>query len=384
MINRKRVSVISLLRGCALLLKWLSPRRSPGDGGSILINGKEDADNPFKTASEVLQTRLEQPHLATGSPTLDGLLGGVEPGGFYLFYGTDGGAADSLIHRLLVNSLRPSAQGGLDGKALYLNCGNYRRSRTILDVDHLFRLMEDAQLDIVGATKRIYALCAFSERQQNKAAEEIEKLVNEDPEIRLVAIQQIAKLFTPALLTPQPQAMLNFQNFTSRMKRLCMENQVILAASCRRQARDTSMVPEPEGGTYLQHQANAIVYLRDTEKGQAAAHLVKHPDRLRQSMKVVFRGDPELGRLTPSIRQRIVEAMKRLHKTYRRAFKDPARRSAFDEIWEAWASEEGAMIYSEVATVMDLLALTAAVDNRKAIQEIRREMRTLKGQGRRE
>ena len=85
-----------------------------------------------------------------------------------------------------------------------------------------------------------------------------------------------------------------------------------------------------------------------------------------------------MGRLTPSIRQRIVEAMKRLHKTYRRAFKDPARRSAFDEIWEAWASEEGAMIYSEVATVMDLLALTAAVDNRKAIQEIRREMRTLK------
>ena len=198
----------------------------------------------------MLQTRLEQPHLTTGSPTLDSLLGGVEPGSFYLFYGTDGGTADNLIHRLLVNSLRPSAQGGLDGKALYLNCGNYRRSRTILDVDHLFRLMEDAQLDIVGATKRIYALCAFSERQQNKAAEEIEKLVSEDPEIRLVAIQQIAKLFTPALLTPQLQATLNLQNFTSRMKRLCMENQVILAASCRRQARDTSMVPEPEGGTY--------------------------------------------------------------------------------------------------------------------------------------
>ncbi|MEM4246017.1 MAG: hypothetical protein QW390_01835 [Candidatus Bathyarchaeia archaeon] len=43
----------------------------------------------FKTASDIIQSRLEKRSLPTGSPSLDGLLGGVEEGGFYLFYGGD-------------------------------------------------------------------------------------------------------------------------------------------------------------------------------------------------------------------------------------------------------------------------------------------------------
>jgi len=46
---------------------------------------------------------------------------------------------------------------------------------------------------------------------------------------------------------------------------------------------------------------------------------------------------------------------------------------AFDELWSAWSKEQGAMIYAEVLSSLDLLLLTAAVDNRREIEALRRE-----------
>ena len=46
---------------------------------------------------------------------------------------------------------------------------------------------------------------------------------------------------------------------------------------------------------------------------------------------------------------------------------------AFDELWPAWSTEQGAMIYAEVLSSLDLLLLTAAVDNRREIESLRRE-----------
>ena len=46
---------------------------------------------------------------------------------------------------------------------------------------------------------------------------------------------------------------------------------------------------------------------------------------------------------------------------------------AFDELWPAWSTEQGAMIYAEVLSSLNLLLLTAAVDNRREIEALRRE-----------
>lgn len=331
----------------------------------------------FNNAFDLLQSRLERRHLLTGSPALDSLLGGIEQGSFYVFYGEDGGAPDEIIFRLIVNSLNPSFQGE-SNKAFYLNCGNYKRSRTILDVDFLFRRMEEIGLDVSEATKRIYTVCAFSEMQQLKSADEIEKTVREDPKIKIIGVQQIAKLFMPALIMPREETMPNFQNFISRMKRLCVENNIVLAASCRQSAQNEMGVLMPEGGEFLKHEANVMVKLRRVKGAQFSAYVLKHPDRNRQGLRVDFQDGGNVGRITPSIRQRLVESMDSLRRTYRMAFKDEARKAAFDELWKAWASEEGVIIYSDLATVMDLLAITAAVDNRKAIEELRTEIKKVK------
>jgi len=81
-----------------------------------------------------------------------------------------------------------------------------------------------------------------------------------------------------------------------------------------------------------------------------------------------------LGRVTrESMRGRLQEAMRNLRKRYRAALKDGEMQSAFDELWPAWSGEQGAMIYAQGLSALDLLLLTAAVDNRREIEELRRE-----------
>jgi len=81
-----------------------------------------------------------------------------------------------------------------------------------------------------------------------------------------------------------------------------------------------------------------------------------------------------VGRVTrDSMRSRLQDSMVKLRKRYRGALKDDEMQRAFDELWSAWSKEQGAMIYAEVLSSLDLLLLTAAVDNRREIEGLRRE-----------
>ncbi len=81
-----------------------------------------------------------------------------------------------------------------------------------------------------------------------------------------------------------------------------------------------------------------------------------------------------MGRVTrDSMRGRLQDSMVKLRKRYRGALKDDEMQMAFDELWPAWSTEQGAMIYAEVLSSLDLLLLTAAVDNRREIETLRRE-----------
>jgi hypothetical protein len=71
------------------------------------------------------------------------------------------------------------------------------------------------------------------------------------------------------------------------------------------------------------------------------------------------------------MRGRLQDTMVQLRGRYRAALKDDGLQRAFDELWPAWSSEQGAMIYAEVLSALDLLLLTAAVDNRRQIEELR-------------
>jgi len=59
---------------------------------------------------------------------------------------------------------------------------------------------------------------------------------------------------------------------------------------------------------------------------------------------------------------------------------DASRRDAFDSLVKAWSSEQGAMSYAKVPTVLDVMFLTAAIDNRKLIEDLFDELGILRSQ----
>lgn len=331
----------------------------------------------FRSGLDVLKGRRKMRKLTTGNADLDSLLGGgIEPGHFYLFYGDDK-SVDLLIHQILVNCLLPEEKYGFDGKAVYSNCGNYREEKTLLDSRLLSFLIKAAKLDPMKALEDIYVICAFSGEQQEQIVSEVQKLLKEDEnKIKLVVVHNIAKLFT----SPTGTANKNFGERISRLQKVvlklwqaCARNNIAFVASCRSNKTSRDRIPQPEGGKYLRHEANVIVYLRKRDKKSpfVKAYLLKHPNRASQKIDFEFTaGGNVAGRMTLPFRTILREEMNRLKRSYREALLDASRRDAFNSLLKVWSSEQGAMSYAKVPTVLDVMLLTAVIDNRKLIEDL--------------
>ena len=236
----------------------------------------------FESALDLLHRREGICTLSTGSPELDALIGRLEPSLFYLFYGPEGSdLPDRLLHRLLVEAVKRE-----QGKAVYLVCGNYRRSRTVMDSGFLLSLIEEAGLDMDEALSRIHIVCAFSEQHLIQAPDLVEGLLEGAGGFNIVAVQQLTKLFygKHALRHEDPA---EFTGAVSRLKAMCFKGGIILAATARASGCGRP-IPTPEGGSFLRHAANAIVYLRESKRGPTSAYVVKHPDRARTGLVVQF------------------------------------------------------------------------------------------------
>jgi DNA repair protein RadA len=331
----------------------------------------------LKSGLQILNERMSMHRLTSGSADLDSLLGGgIEPNCFYLFYGDSESGVDLLIHQLLVNSLLPPAKYGFGGKCIYSNCGNYREERTIFDVPLLNFLIKTVGLDPMPALDNIYVICAFSGEQQERAVEEIRRTLERDKEIKLVVVHNIAKLFTSDQEKPDKdkrERIKKLQKVVGQLWQTCAENNVALVASCRPIENSREHIPRPEGGNYLLHKANVIVYLRKKHKGtrEISAFLRKHPNRQNRNVKFQFEiGGEEMGRVTLPFRMVMQEEMNTLKRTFREVLMDPSRRDAFDSLIKVWSNEQGAMSHARVPTALDIMLLTGVIDNRKLIEEL--------------
>jgi len=327
----------------------------------------------FRTAREAYENGGIMLKCTTGSDILDSLIGGgIELGRLYLFYGERESGVDALIHMILVNALLPPEMGGLGGKTVYLNCGNYKYERTMLNTEFLCSLIKAAGFNPGDMLSRTYAIFAFSEEQEERALDEIRRLLQADPSIRLLVVHNIANLFTAKEGTPNrnvAERIVRLQRIIHEIWRICMEKNVAFIASCRPAESRRGRIPPPKGGRYLSHRAAVIVYLEKKSKGDVSAYLIKHPSRAPKSARLIIGGEG-LGRVTFPFRSLLKDEIGRLRRTYREALLDLKRREAFDSLVRAWSSELGAMSNASVPTVLEVMLLTAAVDNRKNIEEI--------------
>ena len=335
---------------------------------SPIIQGSD-----YKSALQVFENRVEIPKLSTGSPRLDELVGGIEANNFYLFFSqTKEKSTDTLLYKLMVEALKESSS-----QIIYVLCGNYRRDRTTFDSQEFLNLLEVSPLEIEKSLSRIQIICVFSESQFLNLPSLVSDLIHKNGDIRLLAVQQISKLFFSEKAIGFEEKN-KFSGVVSRLKELCNRHKILLVGSCEAQTKQGAL-PEPNCGSFMKHSASVIVFLREL-KGGISAQIIKHFDKKRVGKRVNLAGEEEqkLGRITKySMRGRIQNSMRLLRGRFREALKDDDLQSAFDNIWETWNLEQGAMIYAQVVSALDLLNLTGVISNRMEIQIVLQRLKAL-------
>lgn len=335
----------------------------------------------FLRALELLEGELNKPRLSTGVASLDELLGGgIRSGVFYLFYGSED-CLEPLLYRILVNSLLPVGMGGFGGKTVYLYCGSYRIEKNVLDTSLLTSLVKALGLDPEEALDRVEVFLAFSGEQQMQVVDNVAKIITDKREVKLLLVHSIAGLFkAEGRLDLEKMARLKY--VVSRLWQNCAERGVAMVASCGPRFSRRGELPRPEGGRYLQHLPAVVVYVRRVG-GRAPAcetALVKHPSRPLRSVKFTLGEVLGVGRVTSPFRAALQKEVENLRRHYRDVLTDKTRRKAFDSLVSAWASEAGAMSNSNVPALMDNMLLTAAVDNRRLLEELTAKVEQLQAE----
>mmetsp|Transcript_15981 Transcript_15981/g.25789 ORF Transcript_15981/g.25789 Transcript_15981/m.25789 type:complete len:345 (-) Transcript_15981:638-1672(-) len=108
----------------------------------------------FTTASMIQQSRADQIMISTGSSKLDELLGGgFESGSLTEIYGEFRTGKTQLCHTLAVTSQLPLAQGGAEGKAMYIDTEGTFRPQRLISIAERFGMDPSAVLDNVAYAK---------------------------------------------------------------------------------------------------------------------------------------------------------------------------------------------------------------------------------------
>jgi len=105
----------------------------------------------FTTAMELHKTRQDIIQITTGSKELDKLLhGGIETGSITELFGEFRTGKTQLCHQLCVTCQLPLAQGGGEGKALYIDTEGTFRSERILAIAERYGLNGEDVLDNIA------------------------------------------------------------------------------------------------------------------------------------------------------------------------------------------------------------------------------------------
>ncbi len=330
-----------------------------------------ELENSFINALKLLDTKT---YLSTGCRKLDRLLGsGIECGALHLFYGEEGSGIDLLLHQLMANTLENDGY-----RVIYLNCGNYREDKTILDIPSLVYLLEVLRLDPKEALDRIVVFCAFSEEQQEQVVEDIRAVIEQAETINLLVIHDMAKLFTSKGPQEYYKRIPKLQRALSRLWQVCAAKNVAVVTSCRPAKAGKGMLPKPEGGRYISHLANVIVYLEKTAGlvSTNQAILLKHSALPTGRTMLSFEGETIMGRITVPFKMRFEKELESL-KSYRDALRDLEEQTAYDAVIKACTREQGAMANTDIPAVLDAILLTGLVESMKRISRLEKRFEFL-------
>ena len=143
-------------------------------------------NRPFTTA-----TYKEIERISLGSKSLDDLLGGggLQTGAITEFFGESNTGKTQICHTLSVMVQLGRHEGGLDGKAIYIDTeSTFRRERII-------SIAEAKGLEAAKATKNIIIARPVSSSEQEHYLERAGSIIEEHKNVRLLIVDCVTSLY---------------------------------------------------------------------------------------------------------------------------------------------------------------------------------------------
>jgi hypothetical protein len=331
----------------------------------------------YVTGQELMLRHQQDAPLSTGSPELDNLVGGLQKGLFYFFYG-EKQLMETLFQHMTVKALASNEKG--KPIVVYMLLGNYRKERTNLGLEELAELIEDSGFHMWEALKRVQIFTASSADQQALLVEGLIRLLMEENNVSLVIVRGIYKLAKDdPRIRNRHVVYEEVQQSINSLRNICAEKRIPIVASGRTSDEKAKRKPMPESSLFLRHCANVIIYLRGRKKGARynRAFLVDHPFKPLGSVEYHYVVDFKMGRETKPFRMSYQELVDKLRKEFQDPLRSEKRRTAFDLLVQAWSDELGAMSYAESFKMLDLMLLVSTLENRSMLMKMSDELERL-------
>ncbi len=237
----------------------------------------ETGEGEFITAKEILDDRKNIGLIKTGSDELDSLFaGGIETSAITEIFGEFGSGKTQLALQLSVNVQLPEEEGGLDGKAIYIDTENTFRPQRIKN------MARDKNIDPEEALENILVPQPDNTDQQLIMAEKAEELVQEQ-DIKLVVVDTVTSLFRAEFVgrdtLAERQQKLGQHLLT--LHRIADRNNVAVLVTNQVHANPDAFVgnsKQPIGGHVLGHSATTRIFVRKSKGSRRIARIVDSPE----------------------------------------------------------------------------------------------------------
>jgi len=248
-------------------------------------------DLGFQDGLEFAEKRKEISYITTGSKEFDNLIGGrgVESKAITESFGAYGSGKTQLGLSLAVNVQLPIDQGGVEGKAVYIDTeGTFRPER-------IRQIAESKGLNPESVLKNILVARAFNSDHQILLIDKVGELIKNGEPVKIVIVDSLTAHFR-AEFSGRGQLADRQQKLNKYLHNLMkMAEQFNLAIYVTNQvmANPAMMFGDPTtaiGGNIVGHASTYRIYIRRGKKGSRVAKLIDSPN-LPDNECVFFVGD---------------------------------------------------------------------------------------------
>ena len=235
----------------------------------------------FTTAEEVYEKRMKINFISTGSRALDDMFGGgIETQAVTEFVGEFGVGKTQLCHQLCVMVQLPPEEGGLSGKAIYIDTeGTFRPERII-------QIAEYRGLDPREALRNIVYARAYNFSVQVNIPNMVYDFITANRDVRLVVVDDIAALYRLDIAKEPLLILHELAGFMKNMSRIAKELNIAVVI-----ANQVTEVPgegtKPLGAHYVEAFVTDRIFLRRVRDNVRSATL-EFSRRGLERKKVLF------------------------------------------------------------------------------------------------